>query len=423
MHPPLQHIHDILQGKAANKKLPRGVQVQELPEEEETVEEMLKEEVDGVPMAAAQVQEEGLDPALLAKARWCPKWPRWEEAMKEEMEAMKEEMEALSKHSTWQLERPPPGTNVVSCRWVFHAKKDASSNISRYRARLVAWGFSQIPGTNFFDTYAPVAKTASICTVLAFATRHDLEVHQVDVKSAYLNGEFDNNKVIFMSVPPGADLTDDPTLALHLLRPLYGLRQSAWHWYKKLCQVLEELLEMKTCDVDQAVFYHVEGTDLIIIVVHVDDLMIAASCVALIVHVKAKLREAFTISDEGEVHWILGFAVICDRSACTLSLSQTSYIEAIIRRFGLKDAKPLSMLMDPHVQLKAEQSPKTMAEVAEMCNVPYREAAGLLQYMSLGTGHPSRHHVCGLCVVALPGEPGLHALGGLQVCVPLPRRD
>ncbi|PIL37456.1 transcription factor [Ganoderma sinense ZZ0214-1] len=377
VRPPSQRVRDILEGKAADKKLPRGVRVQEVPEEE-AVEELLMEEVDGIAMAAAQAQEEGLDPASLAEAKRRPEWPRWEEAMKEEMEA-------LSKHGTWRLEHPPPGTNIVSCRWVFHAKKDASGNISRYRARLVARGFSQIPGTDFFDTYAPVAKTASIRTVLAFAARHDLEVHQVDVKSAYLNGEFDDNEVIYMSIPPGADLTDDPTLALRLLRPLYGLRQSARHWYKKLRQVLEELLDMKTCDVDQAVFYYVEGTDLIIIVVHVDDLTIAASCVALVIRVKAKLREAFAISDEGEIHWILGFAVIRDRSARTLSLSQTSYIEAIVRRFGLEDAKPLSTPMDPHVQLTAEQSPKTTAEVAEMRNVPYREAVGSLQYASLGT--------------------------------------
>ncbi|PIL34675.1 transcription factor [Ganoderma sinense ZZ0214-1] len=253
---PSRIVRDILGGKAADKKLPRGVRVQEVPEEE-AVEEMLKEEVDGIAMAAAQAQEEGLDPASLAEAKRRPEWPRWEEAMKEEMEA-------LAKHGTWRVERPPLGTNIVSCRWVFHAKKDASGNISRYRARLVARGFSQIPGTDFFDTYAPVAKTASIRTVLAFAARHDLEVHQVDVKSAYLNGEFDDNEVIYMSVPPGVNLTDDPTLALRLLRPLYGLRQSARHWHKKLRRVLEELLNMKPCDVDQAVFYRIDGTDLII---------------------------------------------------------------------------------------------------------------------------------------------------------------
>ena len=212
-----------------------------------------------------------------------------------------------------------------------------------------------------------------------------MEVHQVDVKSAFLNGEFDDNEVVYMSVPSGVKLTDDPTLALRLLRPLYGLRQSARHWHMKLRRVLEELLGMKPCDVDQAVFYRVKGTELIIIVAHVDDLTIVASCMALIVEVKTKLREAFEISDEGEIHWILGFAVIRDRSTRTLSLSQTAYIEAIIRRYGLEDAKPLSMPMDPHVQLTAEQSPKMIAEVAEMRNVPYREAVGSLQYASMGT--------------------------------------
>ena len=346
--------------------------------EKDMVEDLLREEVDGVAMAATQAQEEGLDPTSLTEAMQCPEWPCWEEAMKEEMEA-------LEKHSTWRLEHPPLGTNIISCRWVFHAKKDANGNIYHYRTHLVACGFSQIPGTNFFDTYAPVMKTASICTVLVFATRHDLEVHQVDVKSAYLNGEFDDNKVIFMSVPLGVNLTDDPALALRLLHPLYGLRQSTRRWHKKLCRVLEELLDMKLCDVDQAVFYFVEGTDLIIIVVHIDDLTIAGSCTTLIVWVKTKLCEAFEISDEGEIHWILGFAVMRDRSTHTLSLSQTAYIKAILRRFGLKEAKPLSTPMDPHVQLTAEQSPKMTAKVAEMCNVPYREAVGSLMYASLGT--------------------------------------
>ncbi|PIL28794.1 transcription factor [Ganoderma sinense ZZ0214-1] len=379
MRRPSQKVRDIQEGRAADTKLPRGVLVQEIGEEEEkAVEDLLTEEVSGIAMAAAQAKEEGLDPLSLAEARRRPEWPRWEQAMREELSA-------LEKHGTWRLERPPPGTNIVDNKWVFHAKKDASGNVSGYRARLVARGFSQIPGQDFFNTYAPIARTPSMCTVLAFANREDFEIHQVDVKSAYLNGEFDDNEVIYMSMPPGVQLSDDPTRVLRLLRPLYGLCQSARHWHKKLRRVLEELLSMKACDVDQAVFYRIEGTDLIIIVAHVDDLTIAASCMALIVEVKTKLREAFEILDEGEIHWILGFAVIRDRAARTLSLSQTAYIEAIIRRYGLEDAKPLSMPMDPHVQLTAEQSPKTTAEVAEMRNVPYREVVGSLQYASMGT--------------------------------------
>ncbi|OJT02864.1 Retrovirus-related Pol polyprotein from transposon TNT 1-94, partial [Trametes pubescens] len=335
--------------------------IQELCEaaDDQAVEDLLVEEIDGMAMAVQMAEVEGLDPRSLAEAKRRPEWPRWEEAMAEELCA-------LEAHETWRLEKPPPGANIISCRWVFHAKKDASGNVYRYRARLVARGFSQVPGVDFFDTYAPVAKTASIRVALAFAARHDFEVHQVDVKSAYLNGEFEDNEVIWMAVPPGSNLTNDKTLVLRLLRPLYGLKQSARHWHKKLLHVLCEKLRMAQSDVDQAVFYRAEGTDLIVIVVHVDDLTVVTATVALVVEVKAKLREAFDISDKGEIHFILGFAVLRDRSNRRLSLSQTAYIESIVRRFGLEDAKPVSTPMDPHIALTSAQSPSTPAEIGAM---------------------------------------------------------
>ncbi len=247
---------------------------------------------------------------------------------------MTEELDALEKHGTWVLERPPPRANIVSCRWVFHGKKDASGNVYQYRACLVARGFSQVPGIDFFDTYVPVAKTASIHTALAFTAHHNFEMHQLNVKSAYLNGNFKGGKVIWMAVLPGVNLTKGKTLVLRLLHPLYGLKQSARHWYKKLLSVLQEKLRMSQCDVDQAVFFCCKNTDLIVIVVHVDDLTVVASTIFLIQEVKDKLQEAFEISDKGEIHWILGFAVECDRSRRRLSLSQTAYIESIVHRFG-----------------------------------------------------------------------------------------
>lgn len=378
---PSAKLKAILAGESATQKPPRGVVMPTVPDEaqdERAVEDLFTEEINGVAMAAQMADVEGLDPRSLEEARRRPEWPRWEEAMKEELEA-------LEAHGTWRLEKPPLGANVVSCRWVFHAKKDASGNVYRYRARLVARGFSQVPGVDFFDTYAPVAKTASIRTALAFAARHDFEVHQLDVKSAYLNGEFEEHEAIWMAQPPGAQLTKDKTLALRLLRPLYGLKQSARHWHKKLLRILQEKLRMSQCDVDQAVFFRADGADLIVIVVHVDDLTVVASTIALILEVKTKLREAFEISDEGEIHWILGFAVERDRPNRRLSLSQTAYIESIISRFGLEDAKAVSTPMDPHVTLTTAQSPSTTAEIAAMRHIPYREAVGSLMYASLGT--------------------------------------
>lgn len=215
----------------------------------------------------------------------------------------------LKAHGTWHLEKPPPGANVISCRWVFHMKKDAAGSVYCYCARLVTHGFSQVPGVDFFDTYALVAKMASIRTLLAFAARHDFEVHQVDVISAYLHGEFEENKVIYMSLPPGVELTNDKTLVLCLHRLLYGLQQSAHHWHKKLLQMLQTRLRMVQRDVDQAVFFHVEKNSLIAMGVHIDDLTIITSGKGLMDEVKMNLCKDFEIMDEGPIHWVLGFAV------------------------------------------------------------------------------------------------------------------
>ena len=92
---------------------------------------------------------------------------------------------------------------MVGSKWVFRAKKDAAGNVVRYKARLVAQGFSQVPGVDYFDTYAPVARLASIRTVLAFAAAEDLETGQIDIKGAYLNGELTDEEVIYMKQPPG----------------------------------------------------------------------------------------------------------------------------------------------------------------------------------------------------------------------------
>ena len=100
---------------------------------------------------------------MIAKARRCPEWPQWEQGFHEELAT-------LQKASTWELVDPPQGANIVGSKWVFHTKKDAAGNVVHYKACLVTQGFSQVPGIDYFNTYAPVTKLASIRTVLALAT-------------------------------------------------------------------------------------------------------------------------------------------------------------------------------------------------------------------------------------------------------------
>ena len=96
------------------------------------------------------------------------------------------------------MDDTPPGANIVGSKWVFKIKKDSGRHIMQRKARLVAQGFSQVPGINYFNMFAPVAKLVSIQTILAIATQLDLELEQIDIKGAYLNGELEPGKVIYM---------------------------------------------------------------------------------------------------------------------------------------------------------------------------------------------------------------------------------
>jgi Reverse transcriptase (RNA-dependent DNA polymerase) len=182
-------------------------------------------------MAAKMAEAHGMEPRNLVEAKRSPNWPRWQEAMDVEQTV-------LEKFGTWHLEKLPPNANIVGCHWTFVIKQDAAGTIVCYHACLVAQGFSQIPGVDFFETYAPVVKMESMQVLFTMAAWHDFEIHQVDIKGAYLNGEFKEGEIIYMHLPPGIHLTDDKMLILHLLKPIYGLHQSGRHWYHKFSSVL-----------------------------------------------------------------------------------------------------------------------------------------------------------------------------------------
>jgi hypothetical protein len=150
---------------------------------------------------------------------------------------------------------------------------------------------------------------------------------------------------------------------------------------------------------------------IVIIVVHVDDLTIAASNVDLMTAVKSRFSSALKMTDLGEVHWLLGIEVHRDREALTLGLSQKSYIVSILKRFGFEDCKPLSMPMDPNVRLTSSQSPTTTMEIADMRHIPYREAVGALMYVSIGTRPDIAYAVSSVSrFSANPGRPHWNAV-------------
>jgi Reverse transcriptase (RNA-dependent DNA polymerase) len=147
-------------------------------------------------LVAETADAEALEPRSLAEACRRLEWVQWEQAIKEEIATLKAA-------GTWRLEELPPGVNVISSKWVFKAKKDASGWVVCYKACLVVQGFSQIDGVDYDDTYAPVARLASMCAILMLANQLDMELQQFDVKAAYLNGELTGDEVLFMHHPLG----------------------------------------------------------------------------------------------------------------------------------------------------------------------------------------------------------------------------
>src|SRR6202522_3449770 len=331
--------------------------------------------------AAETGDAEALEPRSLAEAKSWPDWPLWEKAIEDELMTLKSA-------GTWEVVDAPVGVNIVGSKWVFKAKKDAAGNVVRYKARLVAQGFSQVPGVDYFDTFAPVARLASIHTVIAFAAAEDYETGQIDIKGAYLNGELTNDEVIFMRQPPGYEEVgaDGRKRVMRLRKTLYGLKQAGRRWYHKLVEIMSKL-GFSRCGGDQAVFFRrCETTNVLLIVsVHVDDCSIVGKTKALIACFKVEIAKFVEITDMGELHWILGIEVRRIREERKILLSQKSYIDSILRRYNFDDLKPVSTPMDPNTRLTSAQSPSTTEELGAVRNIPYHEAVGSLMYATLGT--------------------------------------
>ena len=275
---------------------------------------------------------------------------------------------------------------MVGSKWVFKVKKDAADQIERYCARLVAQGFTQVPGVDYFDMFTPIAKCTSIRTVLTTAAINDWEIQQLNIKSTYLNGELDPAEIIFMRQPPGYAIPRQEQCVLCLIKAIYGLKQSGRHWYEKLHDILTSQ-GLTRCELDHTVFFHHEKNDIIIITVYVNDMLLALSSLKLLTKTKDKLRTFVEVSDLGNIHWLLGFEIKRDCEARLVSISQKSYVESIIKHYRMEDAKPLSIPMDPNVSLSKSQSPMEPQKIAEMCEIPYHEIVGSLTYTAIGS-HP-----------------------------------
>jgi hypothetical protein len=287
-------------------------------------------------------------------------------------EAIDEEMKSLRENKTWELVECPKGRNVIGCKFVFKVKKSADGSVERYKARLVAKGYTQERGIDYEETFAPVIKMQSLRALVALANERNAFLHQMDVKTAFLYGELDEE--LFMEQPEGQCLPGQEKLVCKLQKSLYGLKQSPRQWYSRLSAFFEKY-GLVQIEADHAVYVSKSDPRKLFVGVYVDDLLIGSKDLEDMRKLKSALSEEFRMKDLGDVGYVLGIKIT--RSESSIFLSQEHYAKGLLSQFGMADCHGVMTPLETGTVLEST------GQGTELCgeNIPYREAVGSLMYL------------------------------------------
>jgi hypothetical protein len=247
-------------------------------------------------------------------------------------QACDEEMQSLHENGTYVLQQVPAGVKPLKCKWVFKIKRDAAGKVERYKARLVAKGCQQIPGVDYNDVYAPVSTQATLRVLLSFAAENEWEVDHLDVKTAFLNGDLEEE--LYMMQPPGYE-NGAAGVACKLQKALYGLRQAPRAWYNKLSSVLVQL-GFVCSDADPGLWVYKSGGDAVYLLAYVDDLLMAGSRRGRMGSLKQQLLSKFAARDLGPVSMFLGMEVLRETERKLLKLSQHKYVRELLDKYNMQ---------------------------------------------------------------------------------------
>jgi len=285
-------------------------------------------------------------------------------------EAIDTELQALEKAKTWIVSTLPKGKRAISSKWIFKIKRDETGNIKRFKARLVARGYSQREGIDYTETFAPVVRYESVRTLITIAALKNLEIGQFDIKTAFLNGELEEE--IYMRLPEGA--TKEDTI-VKLKKSLYGLKQSPRQWNKQFHEFLTKF-KFKASNADRCVYQSIISGELVLLALYVDDGLVLAKNQAIIQIVLETLKSEFEVTI-GSGAQFLGLEIRRDSDTGTITISQEQYIKRVLKKFEMTEAKPVSTPVEINQYLKNLLEGQVDTS---MKNVPYQQAVGSLMF-------------------------------------------
>jgi len=328
------------------------------------------------------------EPQSFKEAMSGPEAPLWKEAINSEVESI------LQNH-TWELVDLPPGCKPLGYKWIFKRKMKADGTIDKYKARLVIKGFRQKEGLDYFDTYSPVTRITSIRMLIAIAALYNLEIHQMDVKTAFLNGDLDEE--IYMEQPEGFIVPGQEKKVCKLVKSLYGLKQAPKQWHEKFDRAM--ILDgYKINECDKCVYVKNTDKGYVIVCLYVDDMLIIGSNIEMIKITKKMLNKRFDMKDMGIADVILGMKI--SKTSDGYALSQSHYVEKILDKFGKQDNRPAKTPVDANIHLSKNtgegisqlEYSRIIGSLMYLMNCTRPDIAYAVSKLSRYTSNPGKDH-------------------------------
>ncbi|GJX91461.1 zinc finger, CCHC-type containing protein [Tanacetum coccineum] len=284
-------------------------------------------------------------------------------------EAINDKMNSIIGNNNWVLADLPPGCKHLNCKWIFKRKLKVDRTIEKFKARLVIQSFKQKSGIDYFDTYTPVARISTIRLLIAMVSIHNLVIHQMDVKTAFLNGDLDEK--VYMNQPQGFIMPGNENKVCKLIKSLYRLKQTPKQWHQKFDEVVLSngyLLNQA----DKCVYSKFDESGKgVIICIYVDDMLIFGTDQVQVKLTKDFLSSRYSMKDMREADVILVIRI--KHESNKIAISQSYYIEKVLKKFNYFDCTLVSTPMDTSEKLM----PNNGQAVSQL---EYSKVIGCLMY-------------------------------------------
>jgi hypothetical protein len=284
-------------------------------------------------------------------------------------EAITEEHQSIMKNDVWEIVPRPKEKSIVTSKWVYKIKHVADGSVDKYKARFVARGFSQKEGEDYDETFSPVARYTSIGAIMSLVASMGWSLHQLDVKTAFLNGAI--KEEVYIEQPQGFEVHSRDTHVCRLKKALYGLKQAPRAWYARINNYLIRLGFSKS-HADPNLYYKVVNNAHVILLLYVDDLFLTGE-ESLITQCKKELASEFNMKDLGLMHYYLGLEIWQKRGE--VFLGQGKYAVKILQKFGMMDCKSMDTPMTTDIR-KVRDSDSDPIDPSL-----YRQLIGSLMYL------------------------------------------